>query len=261
MRTSEQTAAVLRLLERTFEGALVGAWLHGSAVLGSLRPSSDIDILAMVEEPPDQAQRRSLLRGLLDVSVHPDSTFTGRPVELSVIVRSEVVPWRYPPNVTFQYGEWLRPEYERGVVPEAELSSDLALLLDVARRADSALVGPPPHDTLPEVSPSDVRRAAVAGVPELLDELGTDTRNVLLTLARIITTVETGTIRTKDAAADSLLTRVPEAHKRVLLDARDDYLGEETPAWQQRIEEARAFAAWCVANIEGPSPSAATNRV
>lgn len=192
MRTGEQTAAVLRLLETTFEDALAGAWLHGSAVLGSQRPTSDIDILAMVEVAPDQPQRRSLLRGLLEVSVHPEDTITGRPVELSVVVRSDVVPWRYPPTVTFQYGEWLRREYEDGVVPGAEVSSDLALLIEVARRADDSLVGPSPREVLPEVPPDDLRRAAVDGVPELLDHVGTDTRNVVLTLARIMTTLETG---------------------------------------------------------------------
>lgn len=252
MRTGEQTAAVLRMLETTFEDALAGAWLHGSAVLGSQRPTSDIDILAMVEVAPDQPQRRSLLRGLLEVSVHPEDTITGRPVELSVVVRSDVVPWRYPPTVTFQYGEWLRREYEDGVVPGAEVSSDLALLIEVARRADDSLVGPSPREVLPEVPPDDLRRAAVDGVPELLDHVGTDTRNVVLTLARIMTTLETGTICTKDGAADYLLTRVPAAHEPVLLAARDDYLGEGAPDWSQRLDEARALAVWCVANIEGP---------
>ena len=40
------------------------------------------------------------------------------------------------------------------------------------------------------------------GVPSLMADLADDTRNVLLTLARIWTTVATGEIRSKDEAAD-----------------------------------------------------------
>ena len=53
-----------------------------------------------------------------------------------------------------------------GVWAEAEVSSDLALLIEVARRADGSLVGPPPREIVPAVPPDDLRRAAVDGVPE-----------------------------------------------------------------------------------------------
>lgn len=45
--------------------------------------------------------------------------------------------------------------------------------------------------------PDDLCRAAVDGVPGLLDDAGTDPRNAVLTLARIVATRETGTIYTK----------------------------------------------------------------
>jgi len=70
------------------------------------------------------------------------------------------------------------------------------------------------------------REAAVHGIPGLLDDLETDTANVLLTLARIWATVATGALRAKDAAADWALERLPAEHRAVLERARAIYLGE-----------------------------------
>lgn len=68
-------------------------------------------------------------------------------------------------------------------------------------------------------------------MPDLLAELDTDTRNVLLTLARIWTTLATGEIRSKDAAADWALARLPAGHRPVLAHARAVYLGDEDERW------------------------------
>ncbi len=99
---------------------------------------------------------------------------------------------------------------------------DLALLLTVARtggrpphRAAARLIDPVPH--------ADLVRASVAGLPELLGDLADDTRNVLLTLARVWATLATGEIMPKDAAADWALARLPAEHRPVLEHARELY--------------------------------------
>ncbi|MER5210070.1 aminoglycoside adenylyltransferase domain-containing protein [Streptomyces sp. NPDC002838] len=131
----------------------------------------------------------------------------------------------------FLYGEWLRADFERGLVPAPEPSPDLAPLLTMVLNGDAPLYGPPPADVLDPVPHDDLRRAIVAGVPQLMDELHSDTRNVLLTLARIWTTLATGTIRSKDAAADWVLPRMPDEHRPVLAHARAVYLGDEQEHW------------------------------
>ncbi|GCB48274.1 aminoglycoside adenylyltransferase family protein [Streptomyces sp. NL15-2K] len=207
----------------------LGIYLHGSAALTGLRPHSDIDVLVVVREPTTHAQRRALVDELLKVSGGPKA----RPVELIVVVQSEVRPWRYPPNCEFLYGEWLRDDFERGLVPAPEPSPDLAPLLTMVLEGDAPLYGPLPADVLDPVPHDDLRRAIVAGVPELMDELHSDTRNVLLTLARIWTTLATDTIRSKDAAADWVLERLPDEHRPVLAHARAVYLGDEREHWDR----------------------------
>ncbi|TQM79563.1 streptomycin 3'-adenylyltransferase [Saccharothrix saharensis] len=195
----------------------LGVYLHGSAVLDGLKPASDLDFLVVTRRPMERVRRRALLDGLLALPCP-------RPVELTVVVQSEIRPWRFPPTADFQYGEWLRAEFESGTVPVPEPMPDLALLVTMALAGNHPLSGPPPAEVLDPVPHADVVRASLAGVPGLLADLDHDTRNVVLTLARVWTTVATGAIRSKAAAADWALARLPPAHRAVLAHARELYL-------------------------------------
>jgi streptomycin 3"-adenylyltransferase len=78
---------------------------------------------------------------------------------------------------------------------------------------------------LDPVPRADLVRASLDGIPSLLDDLaGGDTRNVVLTLARIWYTVGTGEVTSKDAAVAWALPRLPPEHRPVLEHARDLYL-------------------------------------
>jgi streptomycin 3"-adenylyltransferase len=83
-----------------------------------------------------------------------------------------------------------------------------------------------------------VIRASVAGIPELLDNLAGDTRNVLLTFARIWTTLATGQIRPKDTAAHWALTQLPPRHRPVLEHARQLYLNchYSEESWSETLQ-------------------------
>jgi streptomycin 3"-adenylyltransferase len=54
---------------------------------------------------------------------------------------------------------------------------------------------------------------------------------VLLTLARVWSTLDTGGIRSKDSAAAWAAARVPAEHRPVLARARAVYLGDEDERW------------------------------
>ncbi|PZT70792.1 nucleotidyltransferase [Streptomyces sp. SW4] len=217
-----QVRKIVELVGGVLGEDVIGTYLHGSCVLGGLRPASDVDVLAVSRRRMDERERRALLEGLLALSGWRNKA---RPVELTVVVRSEVSPWRYPPTGDFLYGEWLRAEYEAGKVPRPEPMPDLALLITMTLAGDHPLTGPRPAQVLDPVPQADVVRASVAGIPALLEDLDSDTRNVLLTLARIWTTLATGRIESKDAAADRALALLPPEHRAALEHARRLYLG------------------------------------
>jgi streptomycin 3"-adenylyltransferase len=217
----EQIPRLVRLVDAVVGSGLIGTYLHGSAVLGGLKPASDLDVLVVSRQTLDDRQRRALLDGLFEISGFRDGA---RPVELTVVVQSEVRPWRYPPSVDFLYGEWLRREFEVAGPPRPQPAPDLALLIAMVLAGDHPLAGPPPARVVDPVPPEDLVRASVAGIPGLLEDLAGDTRNVVLTFARIWATVVTGEIKSKDAAADWALARLAPEHRPVLEYARELYL-------------------------------------
>jgi len=240
--------------------AVIGAYLHGSAVLGGLRPTSDIDVLVVIDRPTGIEERRAITDRLLGISGRRAYRGPGRPVELTVVVASDVRPWRYPPRVELQYGEWLRDDYEAGQTPEPGPSPDLAPLVSMALAGAAAgqppLFGPPPDEAFDPVPRADLRRAIVAGVPGLLADLETDTRNVLLTLARIWATLATGDLQSKDAAAAWASARLPDAHRPVLDRARSMYLeGWDEDDWGELKPAVRASADLLVTEIERLAPA------
>ena len=74
---------------------------------------------------------------------------------------------------------------------------------------------------------------------------------MLLTLARIWSTAETGEIRSKDAAAGWALEHLPPEHQPVLERARDGYRNGDYGTWDDL--DVRACANYVVGEIKGSS--------
>lgn len=241
----DQIDQIVRLIDDVLGTGTIGAYLHGSSVLGGLRPASDLDVLVVTRRPMAEPQRRALIEELLKIS---GTAAGGRSIELTVVVQSEVRPWRFPPTRDFLYGDWLRDELASGGGPGPQPTPDLALLISMALAGDHPLLGPPPARVLDPVPPADLVRGSVAGIPDLLSDLAEDTRNVVLTFARIWTTVATGEIRSKDAAADWALDHLPPEHRPALQHAKNLYLSSSY-ADETWSPELRATARPCVGEM------------
>jgi predicted nucleotidyltransferase len=240
---AEQLDRVLALARDVLGPNLLGAYLFGSATLGGLRPRSDLDVLAVVSRPLTQPERRLLVAGLLSES-------GPRPIELTIVVHDEVRPWRYPPRREFQYGEWLRTELEQGAdTTAATMDPDLAPLIHMTLLTGRPLLGPPPAEVFEPVPDDDFRRAMASCVDDVLRGLDEDTRNMVLTLARVWCSVETGAIRSKDEAAAWALERLPDEHRTVLERARAVYLGETEERWDDLAERVRPHADYVAAEV------------
>lgn len=222
----EQSSAALVVLRRGLTDAKIfGVYLYGSAVAGGLRPDSDLDLFVVTDRRLASAEKARIVEGLLPISGRETRPSTWRPIEMTIVAQREVRPWRYPPRMELQYGEWLRDELLSGAIePEPAESPDLGVLITMVRQSGRALIGPTATGVLDAVPRTDLVRAMVDGVPSLMADLPDDTRNVLLTLARIWTTVVTGEIRSKDEAADWALSRLPDIYRPTLARARDLYL-------------------------------------
>ena len=239
-----QLQSVLDLLAATIGDAVRAVVIHGSAVRGGLRPDSDLDLLVVTSRRLTEAEHRAIIDGLLARSRSRSRPDLPRHLEVAVVVHGDVRPWRYPPRLELQYGDWWRAAFEAGeLAPWHTADPDLAIVLSAARGEGRSLVGPPPTELFEAVPSADLRNALTAVLPGLLGDLADDTRNVLLTLARIVLTLETGAIEPKDVAARRAEAWLAPDAAAALRTARVGYLGEARDAWDDPSAQASAWAA------------------
>ena len=232
-----QVGRVVDLLREVLGPDLVGAYLFGSAVIGGLQRESDLDVLAVTVRRTTRAGKEALVERLLSLSGRP------RRLELTIVAERAL---------DFQYGDWWRREFESGDVAPwsgTAAANDLTVLIAMVLTASRPLLGPPPAEVLGRVSQREVTSAMLEGIDPLLAELEDDTRNVVLTLTRIWTTLGTGEFRSKDAAADWALERIPVDHRAVLARARAIYLGDAPERWDDLQSQVRPHADYVVAEI------------
>lgn len=243
------TAPITRIVTDLFGADLLGLYLYGSAVTSGLQYDSDLDFLAVTAVALDGELRTRLSERLLRQSGRWPRTGAARPVELTVVARDAVVPWRFPPHGEFVYGEWLRAEFERGAIAPPAPDPDLAILLAMVRDSSVALIGPPADRLLDPIPPEDLVRAITASLPTLIAGVDGDERNTVLTLARMWVTAETGAVVSKAEAAQRIAARAPAPHAALLRRARDGYLGVAVDDWTRYRDETAAFVRYAAAGI------------
>jgi predicted nucleotidyltransferase len=238
-----QVVQTLGVLERHLAPTLVAVHLYGSAVDGGLKPSSDIDLLVTISTRLDDDVRQALMTELLAISAPPGESSTLRALEVTAVVPADIVPWRYPARRELQFGEWLREDIMAGRFEAAVADADLAILLTKARENSVALFGPPAQSVFNAVPEDDFYRV----LSDTLDlwnapaDWEHEERNIVLTLARIWYSASTGAIAPKEVAGEWAVLRLPAAHKAVLREAQQAYLGRGVDQLALRGDAMTAF--------------------
>ena len=170
---------------------------------------------------------------------------------MTIVKKGEINPWHYPPNFDFQYGDWLREQFESGIVEpwSTKEMPDLALLITQVLLASKTLFGADVDQLLCRVPYKDFMIATTDALQNLMSELNSYTRNVLLTLARIWSTVATDVIRSKPAAADWVIDRLPEQYHPVIKRAKAICNGEEKEHWDNLGELIKPCADFIIGQI------------
>jgi streptomycin 3"-adenylyltransferase len=207
-------------------------YLYGSSTVGGLQRYSDIDLFAVTVRSASLKERNGLAKELLGIS----GVYRGtekRPIEMTIVVRSEVNPWHYPPSFDFQYGEWLRSEFESNNIEPwpTKTRADLAVLITQVLLASRTVYGSEPGQLLAQVPYNDFMNAMTEQLDNLRNDLDTDTRNVILTLARIWRTVKTDSISSKQKAAEWAIKRLPDRFRPVVQRALKTAAGDQEETW------------------------------
>lgn len=232
----QQLNECLILVSKILDDNLLGVYLYGSALVGGLQKYSDIDLLVVINRATTLDEKHQLIQELLQISGRYMKDIK-RPIEMTLVERKSVSPWHYPPRFDFQYGEWLRESFEIGnIEPYYFEMPDLALINTQVLLKSLTLFGMPPEQLLAPVPFSDFIKAMLLDLNRLAADLEVDTRNVLLTLARIWCTLETNQIRSKPDAADWVIARLPETHRTVIKRAKSICIGKEDEFWEDLKE-------------------------
>ncbi|HDZ48233.1 hypothetical protein LCGC14_0209910 [marine sediment metagenome] len=246
----EEAKQAQLVVERVLCDSIIGIYLFGSAVAGGLKPNSDVDILVAVNSPLTCWQRKELVAQLMRVSGAIGNQRSIRPLELSVVAVSDVVPWQFPPRAEFVYGEWLREGFEAGCVPEPVRDPDLAIVLKQVIDNSVPLYGSDAASLFELVPLTDIRMAIRDSLPNLLAGADGDERNVVLTLSRMWLTAATGDIAPKDTAANWAEKQAHSDYGELLQYARDGYLGKVEDRWEDRREEFEALVSYMKTSTE-----------
>jgi hypothetical protein len=181
----------------------VGMYLDGSLATGDFDQDSDIDFVVVMDEEISGALFWSL-QAMHDRIATTDSPYAAN-LEGSYLSQRAIRrydPIRVPsPNIERGSGERLKM-----VSPDEEWVVHRSVL----RKQGITLAGPPPRTLIDPVSPDDLRQAMVAtlhgwateilNAPALINDWGYQTYTVL-SLCRILYTLEHGTVVSKPAAA------------------------------------------------------------
>jgi predicted nucleotidyltransferase len=110
VRSREQVTAATEIVRDILGEAALAAYLYGSAVAGGLRPDSDLDVLVVSGRSLSGDERAATIQRLLPISGPHAAVGPARPIELTVVSQPALTPWRYPPSIELQYGDWMRPK-------------------------------------------------------------------------------------------------------------------------------------------------------
>lgn len=231
-KMQKQLKDSLELLKMIFGSDLLGVYLYGSSLVGGLQKYSDIDLLVVTNRATTSEEKSKLIASLLKISGICMKS-SKLPIEMTIVEQAMINPWCYPPHFDFQYGDWLRQSFEEGIIepwPTHEMP-DLALTVTQVLLKNQILWGPKPEQLLSPVPYSDFIKAMLHDLNRLSMDLTHDTRNVLLTYARIWSTLATDSIRSKPAAADWAMSHLPKTYQPVIKRAKLICMGIESEHW------------------------------
>lgn len=239
------------LLQSVLGENLLGVYVYGSLLMGGMQKYSDIDLFAITSKETTKQEKEKFEKALLKISGIYAVSKELKPIELIIVVKSEVNPWHYPPSFDFLYGDWLRKDFEAGNIEPwlTKESPNLALVITQILLSNKIVFGPNASTLLDPVPYNDFMTASTSEINSLVNDIGWDTRNVLLTLARVWCTVETDTIRSKESAVNWAINKLPDRYKPILIRAKSILLGVQSDNWEELKTEIKPCASYMVEQI------------
>jgi predicted nucleotidyltransferase len=252
----DQLNALVLHLQEILKTNLIGIYLHGSLAMGCFNPQrSDIDLLVLTHWNLTPHIRSFVAQALLTLS-----GFLA-PVELSVLKRADLHPWRHPCPYDFHFSESWRGDLERYLTDSAyhwatpkSGDSDLAGHITVLRSRGKVLCGPPIEKVFPEIPRADFLASILGGV--LSPEFGVTSEKappvyMVLNVCRTLAYLKTGQVLSKAEGGEWARENIPSQHRAIVEVALAAYreAGDDKAL---EIVDLRPFREWSGAVLSLP---------
>jgi predicted nucleotidyltransferase len=185
---------------------LVGAYLYGSAVSGGFDPQpSDLDLVVVTEPSTDDIDFE-VFSAIVDRLAAREPDWADR-LDITFVGRATLATFREGGSlVEFSHDDSLRR------IPTAD---DWVETWFLVRDADTPLLGPSPRELIPPITFGEFITGAALDVDRLVDKARDDPRDGsvayrLLTLCRVLRSLESGAICSKDEGAAFVSERFPD---------------------------------------------------
>ncbi|HZU87157.1 MAG TPA: aminoglycoside adenylyltransferase domain-containing protein [Anaerolineaceae bacterium] len=243
---------------------LAGFYLHGSLALGSFNPlRSDLDLLGLLENSLEPRQRCDLAALMLELSRRP------APIEISLLRRADLSPWRYPTPFDFHYSEsWrIRMQTDLDNLSQAEwqsganIDSDLATHITLLLRRGICLYGQSPDLAFPLPPAADFLASLLEDVFSPEYGLGAIIEKpvcILLNACRTLAYLRQGVIFSKLEGGEWGLVYLPQKFHPLIQNVLRAYREESGDPILPR-DELQFLAAYLQNEISAGLPPAAPN--
>ena len=193
-------------LRTTLGPRLFGVYLYGSAVMGGFDPDlSDLDVVVVIEPSVDDSGL-DRFAGLVDRLQVREPDWADR-LDIVFVGRQTLAHFRSGgPLLEISHEHQLRR------IPSA---ADYLETWFLMRSANRAILGPPPASLLPPIDTREFLSEVVRGIDGFVAFVRDDTPTGTvayraLTLCRVLRSLESGSICTKQEGADWAADRYPE---------------------------------------------------
>ena len=251
----EKTGADERLIRRIVEDArevfgnnLVGAYLHGSAVMGCYHPEkSDIDFIVVLMETPDDACKREYMDRIMAL----DFLVPGKGVEMSVVRRQVCRPFIYPTPYELHYSRghlaWYTKDPEDYIRKMKGTDKDLAAHFTVIRSRGRCLWGLPIQEVFDEVPEEAYMDSLWYDIEDARENITEDSMYLILNLARVLGFQAEGKVLSKAEGGCWGLENLPKQYHPLIRKALQEYEENSHPFYDPAL--AGEYAAYMLEKI------------
>jgi streptomycin 3"-adenylyltransferase len=225
---------------------LLGIYLHGSLALGSFNPRhSDLDLLVITSARLPLATKRQIVEFLLECSRRP------HPIEISLLARAQLLPWRYPPPFDLHYSEAWRARYADALATGAwqawndaeHQDPDLAAHITVLNARGIRLAGASIAAQFPAVPADHYRASLAADIADGLDAIAANPVYAILNCCRTYAYLHDRQVRSKEEGGRWALDALPAGLRDPVIRALAAYCSDaDLPQFDPNA--LRAFAAY-----------------